>query len=285
MAFSGRTRRIVAARAGYRCSFPQCNAITIGPNRSGGFILTGEAAHIHSPKPKGPRASTEYSDEYLDAPENGIWLCRKHHKAVDSTSGSDYPPSLLASYKDLHEQKIAYALLGVEPNITWLQTLRIERHYFLTAGVEINFAKLNLLSGRVGVGKSTLCRLIVAAFSDLHPHEKLSREPAATYEIELFDSEPKTLRIETQPSRKLFTLNGEQHFLYPVPLEVVYAGKATSRTEDGILSAPCIRIRTFSGATRSDPPVRRHAENRIPCQVETLCQWGHNWARSRRSQQ
>jgi hypothetical protein len=47
--FSDDTKRIIAQRAGYRCSFPNCDRVTIGPGKAfDDVILVGEAAHIYS---------------------------------------------------------------------------------------------------------------------------------------------------------------------------------------------------------------------------------------------
>lgn len=55
--FNNTTKRLLAARAGFSCSFPGCNKITSGPSRffKKKSINTGEAAHITAASSKGPR--------------------------------------------------------------------------------------------------------------------------------------------------------------------------------------------------------------------------------------
>ena len=54
--FSQKTKVIIAARSGYRCSIPDCNRATIGP---GAFpdetSSIGVASHIFAASPGGPR--------------------------------------------------------------------------------------------------------------------------------------------------------------------------------------------------------------------------------------
>ncbi len=87
--FSDRTKRIIAARAGYRCSFPGCRKPTVGPGgRPEEFISTGVAAHIFSAAPGGPRGQGGLTTQDLVRPENGIWLCENHARLVDANRGS-----------------------------------------------------------------------------------------------------------------------------------------------------------------------------------------------------
>lgn len=47
--FSATDRHVIAARAGYRCSYPGCNKLTLGPAlKSNEFEDTGYASHIAS---------------------------------------------------------------------------------------------------------------------------------------------------------------------------------------------------------------------------------------------
>jgi hypothetical protein len=84
--FSPKTVLQIAKRAGWLCSFPTCRTPTVGATSDGdGEINIGTAAHICAAAPGGPRYDENMSPEERSAAKNGIWLCRDHGKAIDST--------------------------------------------------------------------------------------------------------------------------------------------------------------------------------------------------------
>jgi hypothetical protein len=79
------TKSLLAQRAGYLCSHPECRRPTIGPAASGdGTINVGEAAHITAAAEGGPRYDPLLSPEERRSEANGIWMCALHAKEVDS---------------------------------------------------------------------------------------------------------------------------------------------------------------------------------------------------------
>jgi hypothetical protein len=83
--FSKATRDRIAKLAGWRCSYPTCQTETIGATSDGqGVIDIGTAAHICAAAPGGPRYDEKMSPEERSSPNNGIWMCRDHGKAIDS---------------------------------------------------------------------------------------------------------------------------------------------------------------------------------------------------------
>ena len=68
-----------------RCSFPTCDAITVGPSDEGDDEVTnvGMAAHIVAASPGGPRFDPQFTVEQLTSINNGIWMCYTHGKLVD----------------------------------------------------------------------------------------------------------------------------------------------------------------------------------------------------------
>ncbi|MER9879585.1 hypothetical protein [Mesorhizobium sp. M0118] len=82
--FSEKTRLQIAKRAGWLCSFPTCRTPTVGAT-SDGEINIGTAAHICAAAPGGPRYDKAMSLEERSSAKNGIWMCRDHGKAIDST--------------------------------------------------------------------------------------------------------------------------------------------------------------------------------------------------------
>ena len=84
--FSSKTVLQIAKRAGWLCSFPTCRKPTIGATSDGeSEINVGTAAHICAAAPGGPRYDETMSPEERSSPKNGIWMCRDHGKAIDST--------------------------------------------------------------------------------------------------------------------------------------------------------------------------------------------------------
>src|SRR3954467_7321291 len=74
--FSAATRKAIAARAGYRCSDPNCRAPTSGPALGAARAVNiGKAAHIKAASPGGPRYDALMSKEERTDPQNGVWLC------------------------------------------------------------------------------------------------------------------------------------------------------------------------------------------------------------------
>lgn len=83
--FTDKTKSILAQRVAYRCSFPGCTRITVGPgNRDNEHVvLLGEAAHIYSASPNGPRNNADLSAEEKSSVDNGIWMCKAHARLID----------------------------------------------------------------------------------------------------------------------------------------------------------------------------------------------------------
>jgi len=54
--FSAEIKRVLDSRVAFRCCYPGCGVLTIGPNSVDDFkaIVLGEAAHIHAAAPAAP---------------------------------------------------------------------------------------------------------------------------------------------------------------------------------------------------------------------------------------
>lgn len=107
--FSSKTVRALALRAGYRCSFPGCNQLTVGPSDESLTSITniGVAAHIHAAAP-GPLARrydpNQTPDERKDI-NNGIWMCVNHSVEIDRDE-IRYTAEILKEMKKAHEEEI-----------------------------------------------------------------------------------------------------------------------------------------------------------------------------------
>src|SRR5271157_1354715 len=100
--FSTATKELLARRAGYRCSV--CQEPTVGPHSEPMHaIFLGEASHIYSAAPKGPRANPSLTPEERASPSNGIHLCKTHARLVDVDVVA-YPAEKLIQIKLAHEE-------------------------------------------------------------------------------------------------------------------------------------------------------------------------------------
>lgn len=126
--FDGKVRKIVAMRAGYRCSFPDCGRLTIGPGTGANdYSNTGSASHIYGASEQGPRGAGGHSHAERSSIENAIWLCAQHSRVVDANEGEGFPPALLRSFKEEHEARVAAEHAGLP--------------YYWIAGLEVGSAK------------------------------------------------------------------------------------------------------------------------------------------------
>jgi hypothetical protein len=83
--FPDATKKILAARAGYICSNPNCHAPTSGPQDDPAKAINlGVAAHITASSPGGPRYDPDLSPEERSAGLNGVWLCQICAKLIDN---------------------------------------------------------------------------------------------------------------------------------------------------------------------------------------------------------
>lgn len=81
--FSKKVKDLLARRVGYKCSI--CFHTTIGPTTSPeGSLSTGEAAHITSASPGGPRYNPNLTPEQRKGYENGIWVCSECAHIIDN---------------------------------------------------------------------------------------------------------------------------------------------------------------------------------------------------------
>jgi len=81
---SQRTKTILAARAGHRCSNSSCRLPTIGPaSDNTGYVILGEAAHITAASEGGPRYDPNLTPDQRKHADNGIWCCPRCAAVID----------------------------------------------------------------------------------------------------------------------------------------------------------------------------------------------------------
>lgn len=105
--FRPKTKQLVAARAGFRCSI--CKAQTSGPDITQGTLNIGVAAHITAARNEGPRFDPFLTEEQRRGLANAIWLCQNHAHAVDHDE-AEYTVEKLRRLKAQHESETAGAL-------------------------------------------------------------------------------------------------------------------------------------------------------------------------------
>jgi hypothetical protein len=102
--FEDKVRRAIEARAGHRCSSPDCGAHTAGPQiDEDKAINVGVAGHITAASPGGPRFDATLSGKQRRSAENGIWLCQTHAKLVDNDPNR-FTVETLRAWKSTAEQ-------------------------------------------------------------------------------------------------------------------------------------------------------------------------------------
>lgn len=100
--FSAKVKRVLAARAGNKCSV--CLKPTSGPGGPVDAALSdGIAAHITGASPDGPRFDPSLSPEARCSPENGIWVCTQHGREIDANT-SGFSVEVLRGLKRIREE-------------------------------------------------------------------------------------------------------------------------------------------------------------------------------------
>jgi hypothetical protein len=104
--FSPKTKRMLALRASYICSYPGCGQSTVGPSEEASDAVTmiGIAAHIcaAAPGPGARRYDPSLTPEQRSSIENGIWLCSNHAVAIDRDDVT-FTATMLRDMKLKHE--------------------------------------------------------------------------------------------------------------------------------------------------------------------------------------
>ena len=219
--FSQKIKKIISQRAAYRCSYPDCNATLIGPGMEPDAVENiGECAHIYAATGEGPRSNHNLSAEDLQKPENGIFLCSKHHKLIDKNEGNKYPAETLMLYKQMHEHKISEELGHINYPLMWIKKITVVESLLLKEGLSYDFTKSTIITGTNGAGKSVLMEYIYTALTGrciVRP--KNSR---VILEIEFSNPVWQKVRCEIDGGAVRYKV-GEQNLTFcPFSVEVIY---------------------------------------------------------------
>jgi hypothetical protein len=102
--FSSKTKRTLADRVAWKCSFSGCSQVTIGPNVAQDKSTNlGEAAHIFAASEDGPRYNPNMTPVERKSIENGIWMCRHHARLIDNDF-FNYSAATLQQWKLIAEE-------------------------------------------------------------------------------------------------------------------------------------------------------------------------------------
>ncbi|WP_136685482.1 ATP-binding protein [Falsirhodobacter xinxiangensis] len=146
----------LAQRAAYRCAFPGCDRLTIGPGEKADEVEnTGKAAHIYAASEYGPRGQGTLTPDQLKAITNGIWMCGHHADLIDKNTGRRYPVAVLKSWKALHEYRTAYEHSGRATAFGFVRSMTLNATP-LFAPTTIAFGKTTFLIGMNESGKTAL---------------------------------------------------------------------------------------------------------------------------------
>lgn len=237
--FSTETRELVARRAGFRCSFPGCGQLTVGPaNKPCISVNVGHAAHIYSAATsgKGPRGTGGLTESDLKSLENAIWLCAHHANLIDKNQGEDYPADVLHSYKTLHETRMAHELAGIQTPFGWVDRVVVDSCPLFSDRFELRFAKLNLVIGGNAVGKTALCEWI-AAHSDptyLVRWDKTRVDwKRVSTEMHYNNPEPHCIGVDfLSPDYPTYKLDGKPTAVATGPVKVVFPTELDFREQE-----------------------------------------------------
>lgn len=121
--FGAATIRELAGRAGWICSNPSCQSLTIGAADEGSDLATkvGEGAHIKGEKDGAARWEDNPNDDrgHID---NGIWLCPRCHTLIDKNDGGHFTVDLLHEWKRVHEKMIVNLMLSPRSPLAHLRS-------------------------------------------------------------------------------------------------------------------------------------------------------------------
>jgi len=217
--FSNKTKETMAKRVAWRCSFPGCGRLTIGPGHknSHDVVNLGEAAHINAASPKGPRFDESMTSEERSSIVNGIWMCRHHARMIDSDF-LNYSSSTLRQWKAIAEEETYRLLKELEKEDNRIPTTLI------SIGKEIIFEGIwKAVKGENWIFE--VYRFVLGGESDLLEYNRSNVSDYDSYIV-----------IETQGDGRVIKENINWEIVnerYQISLKV--ADKAPRRTPYGMI--------------------------------------------------
>lgn len=222
--FSQAVKDLVARRAGHKCSLPKCRQSTSGPAGRGASASVGQAAHIYSASPKGPRGSGGLSLAELRAQENAIWCCGNHGRLIDAVGGVDYQPRTLAGYRRLAEARAAVEFGGQKPpGVGWFYGLRLGTAPKVAGDQRLEFGQLTALVGPNGVGKTLVCDCLagISSRDRWDRWREAAKSAPFSFDVEYYDPEPHDVRVALTGTNTTWVRDGSSRVMVPLPVQVI----------------------------------------------------------------
>src|SRR5665213_1695537 len=121
--FPQHIKRTIADRVAWKCCFPGCGEVTIGPgNKDDNHVIRlGVAAHITAASPGGARYNAELTSQERSSIKNAIWLCTKHSELIDKDF-TEYSADTLRQWKAQAEEKAHKNLIATSETDNYLTT-------------------------------------------------------------------------------------------------------------------------------------------------------------------
>lgn len=223
--FPARIRDMIAKRAGHRCSFPGCDLSTSGPaNEIDQSASIGEAAHIFSAAPDGPRGDGGLSHSDRQRVDNGIWLCGNHARRIDKNHGKDFPAPTLTAYRHLHEHRIKLESDGTGRRTGWIHKISLKQVPVFVSPVEIELGKVTVIQGSNGSGKTALCDWLeaISDTASLSKWADIETSKYFSFEVTYFDPLLQNIKIRMlSPEEIEYFINGDPIPFIPNPVRFV----------------------------------------------------------------
>lgn len=224
--FSEETRDVVAKRAAFRCSVPDCGQLTVGPGASDSeSACIGQCCHIYSSSPDGPRGAGGLAAEQRASASNAFWACANHGKLIDTNDGDRFPARLLRSWKDGHEAMVLQELRGVTLRYGWVESIAFESVPVEQIPNQIPLGKLTVFRGGNGSGKTTVCECLggLASPAELWRWRQGPSAQMLDFRVVYRTPEKHELRLRSSGSTKLLIqLDGRDVPILPFPFKVVH---------------------------------------------------------------
>jgi hypothetical protein len=226
--FPARVKEVLAGRAGYRCSFPGCARITIGPGAlSDDVASTGVASHIYSAANHGPRGTGGFSSIKRSEIENGVWLCAEHARLIDLNRGDLYSPGTLRRYKYLHEARVAMAQ-GHRP-FGVVEELLVFRSRVFVDDTILRLSKVMLIVGDNATGKIFIFRLLNSLSQEFRSQlgSLFTKDENLSYSIRLRNPEPHQVTVEGIGAQITALLDGIVVPFIPLTVDIFFQEQRT----------------------------------------------------------
>lgn len=164
--FDERTIRLLAEKAGYICSYPQCRMVTTYPHGEMASEVSGnigQAAHITAASPGGPRYDASLTHEQRSDVSNGIWMCYSHAKLIDSEK-CVYSVDKLRKWKIQHEKDVSENRFNPQNTNTahscrYIRELTVKGLGPFVKESKFHFGRYNFIVGGNGSGKTALTQM------------------------------------------------------------------------------------------------------------------------------